>query len=505
VRDASAFGALRTPLGEGPALATALLFGLATPAFTTSGQAMWSTTGEVFCLCLALRLQLPGVPTRATLAAAGLALAAAFVCRPTALVPAGVLALLAFERSRRAIWLALPLGAGVLAASVLLFRTYGHPLGGYGLMNSGSAMWGGSVLTGLAGNLVSPSRGALLWFPHLLFVPLAWRYARHDESLRGPWLASLAISLFTLALAASYRVWWGGYSTGPRLLAEAAPFLAILLSPLAKAWSELGGVRLALAVATALAAATQVLSAYGAHAVAWNEEVRMSRRPEVLWSIRDSQLAAAWVPRWEPSREPAMVAAPAEIDGAPARWLRLDISPAANARYERDPFRKNAPDDGWSHYGRLEASAHLARTSLFRFLPRGAPNAATTCQRAGSVSIPVPRTTCRRIHAVLAAGATERGAGTPVIASWELVYADGALERLPLSLNADVWEYHPDRRSAPIDPSHLYRGGADDADALVKWSGEVGRPAVRLAALRLVNAEPASGAGVTVFAVTLER
>jgi hypothetical protein len=82
------FLGVRRRFGEGPALGAAVVFALATPALTTASQSLWSSTGEIFCLCLALFFVLPGEDSDAWAAAGGLAMAAAFLCRPTALIPA---------------------------------------------------------------------------------------------------------------------------------------------------------------------------------------------------------------------------------------------------------------------------------------------------------------------------------------------------------------------------------------------------------------------------------
>ena len=60
-----------------------------------------------------------------------------------------------------------------------------------GLMNGGAGMWSAGRLDGLAGTLLSPSRGAFPWMPFLVFVPLAFARTRGDLALRALWLASL--------------------------------------------------------------------------------------------------------------------------------------------------------------------------------------------------------------------------------------------------------------------------------------------------------------------------
>lgn len=292
------FLALRRRSGARVALAATALFALATPAFTTASQAMWSFTGEVFLLCLVLFLVFPSSAGDLRPLAAGLAGGAAFLCRPTALIPAGLVLLVLAARSRRqAILYGAALAASTACAAVWLRSLYGHALGGYGLMNSGR-MWGlCSFLEGLAGSLVSPSRGLLVHAPWLLLVPLGCAALRADRELRAWWLASLATLLSVLALVASYVKWWGGASLGPRLFTETSPFLALLALPLLERWGTLGPRRrIAFAAAAAFAVATQLLGAYDPRVSDWNAVADPDVNRSALWSVRDSQLAAAWMP-----------------------------------------------------------------------------------------------------------------------------------------------------------------------------------------------------------------
>lgn len=284
------------------ALGAAGVFALATPAFTTAGQALFPATGEVFALCLALCL-LPSSPAAspARAAGSGLAVALAFLCRPTALLAgAGLLVLVALRRKGEARAFAAAAAAGVALSAGGLLALYGHPLGGYGLVNLEPAMWTRDLAGGLAGVLASPSRG-LLWFcPFLLVLPAAFFATRSDSALRRLWLVSLAVASTEVLLTGSYAKWWGGHGIGPRILVQVSPFLALLLAPLftraASRPPRACGLLLALA-----AAATQLRTAYLPSPLDWNTVVDVDRRPGILWSLVDSQLAAIWRPGWRPS------------------------------------------------------------------------------------------------------------------------------------------------------------------------------------------------------------
>lgn len=282
-----------------PSLAATAVLALATPAFTTAGQALFPATGAVFALCLALALLLSDEGSRGRTAAAGLAIGLAFLCRPTAALAAVPLtALLSARRKGEAAPFALAGAASVALGSAWLAGLYGHPLGGWGIVNLREGMWGDPA-AGLAGVLLSPSRGLLWHFPYLVLLPAAWRSTRGDLPLRRLWLAALAALAATLLLTASYGKWWGGHGIGPRLLAEAAPWMALLVLPL------LGGAarpapRLAAIALCAASAVTQLLGAFRPAVLDWNTVVDVDRNPDVLWSLGDSQLAATWLPSWKP-------------------------------------------------------------------------------------------------------------------------------------------------------------------------------------------------------------
>jgi hypothetical protein len=277
--------------GDGAALAAAAVFALATPVPANAAQALWSFTGEIFCLALALFLALRARPLPAW---AGAAAGFAFACRPTALLGAAAIgaALLATNR-RAAARYAAGLGAVLATVAGVQLSLYGHPLGAYGAMNTGRRMFNADFGAGLAGVLASPSRGLLAFCPWVLLLPLG--LARRKESPAGlfAWtLAGLGAAAATVCLAASHVKWWGGWSLGPRLTTEAAPFLALAAIPIVVSGRR--PLRAAFLALAAFAAVTQLLLAYAPGAREWDPLVLDPVGPRALWRWRDAQLAAAW-------------------------------------------------------------------------------------------------------------------------------------------------------------------------------------------------------------------
>jgi hypothetical protein len=276
--------------GDAEALGASAIFALASPLQPGAAQSLWSATGETFALCVALWLLLRRHTFPAT---AGLALAAAFACRPTAVVPTlTVLAVLAGTDRRSLLRCAAAFAGGAALVVGVQLGLYGHPLGAYGSLNTAGAAFNTHVASSFVGVLASPSRGLLVFCPWVLLVPFGLRSAwKTDRTLFGWIAASLAATLGIVLLASVHVMWWGGWSLGPRLTTEAAPFLALACIPLVRTRTP---IRPALLALVAFAAVTQFLLAYNPAASEWNGQVFDRVGLRSLWYWERGQLAAAW-------------------------------------------------------------------------------------------------------------------------------------------------------------------------------------------------------------------
>ena len=290
------FFAVAGSFGRRAAWGTSSVLALATSLLTCAAQSMWSLTGELFCTSLALMFLMPGKGGRRSPAAAGATMAGAFLCRPTALVSLFVLGVLAWREGRReAVRYGLTAVVGIAAILFWQLRVFGNAFGAYGAIGAGEGMWGGMIPSSFVGTLLSPSRGVLVWHPWLLLLPFAAMNVR-PGSLREWWRGSAAVLFLTWLLASLLTRWWGGGCLGPRYFTGVAPFLALLTAPL---WtSDSRRLRAALVATVTFASVTQLLAAYNPKVADWSFLVNVDDHPRVLWSVRDSQLAAAWWPRW---------------------------------------------------------------------------------------------------------------------------------------------------------------------------------------------------------------
>lgn len=156
-----------------------------------------------------------------------------------------------------------------------------------------------SIATALPAILISPSRGLFIFVPALIFV--FYLLIRYWTTIPYARLAILSLSIVTIqtVLVALWPVWWGGYSYGPRLLADAIPWLALLaiLGCAARLRSANNAKfsRAEIATALSLLALSIAINGRGAISVAtatWNVEVDIDRHPERVWNWSNPQFMA---------------------------------------------------------------------------------------------------------------------------------------------------------------------------------------------------------------------
>src|SRR6202000_3120944 len=88
----------------------------------------------------------------------------------------------------------------------------------------------GGAIVALAGELISPNRGLLIYTPIVLFsIVGAIRAARIQtrDAARLVWLAGASVVL--LLGYAFYPLWFGGWTYGPRFLTDTMPVACLLL------------------------------------------------------------------------------------------------------------------------------------------------------------------------------------------------------------------------------------------------------------------------------------
>jgi hypothetical protein len=214
------------------AVGVAGLFAFATSMVSTVSRALWTHAPAVLFAVIGLYLLQVFVDNGRLWAAAasGAALGVGYFVRPTMLVPLGVFLIAITLRQRRA-GLAFAAGAAVpVLATLAVFVTQIHrPLSTYYSLRRGVPM-ASQFFPGLAGNLVSPSRGLFVWSPFLLVaVPAAWRAIRRPKQDLVATVCVVVIVLHWIS-SSTLRPWWAGWSVGPRLFSDVLPFMMVLVA-----------------------------------------------------------------------------------------------------------------------------------------------------------------------------------------------------------------------------------------------------------------------------------
>lgn len=215
-------------LNERWSLIIAVGFAFGTQVWSTASRAMWSHTWEIVLgggvVYLLLRAERLGTSVKPALL--GTLLGWMYFVRPTGAVAViGVSAYVALFHRRDLACLVL-VGLGWFAAfTAESLMVTGSSLPVY--YGNSDFSWRYSLI-GIPVDLISPSRGLLVYVPAVLF--LGWtllRYWRLIEAKRLAFLA-LAVSGGLLLMVSSYAVWWGGECYGARYMTDALPWLVLL-------------------------------------------------------------------------------------------------------------------------------------------------------------------------------------------------------------------------------------------------------------------------------------
>jgi hypothetical protein len=167
------------------------------------------------------------------------------------------------------------------------------------LQKTGDAnVWQTPLVTGLAGLLLSPSRGLLVFSPILGFafagVYLAWTRSEWKR-IRPLSIAALII----LLVEAKHFDWWGGWSFGYRHIVDLTIVFALFLIPIAKWIHERKPARFAYAALLAWSVAVQFVGAFAYDVTGWNarptesgvkQDIDKREWRDRLWSIDDNEI-----------------------------------------------------------------------------------------------------------------------------------------------------------------------------------------------------------------------
>jgi MFS family permease len=297
---AMAFALTRRRVGTAAAMWIAIGFGFGTGLWSSVSQTLWQQETSTAALVAAvLVLSSKDASLRRSLVF-GLLVGYAGWARPqVAPLVAGLLALAAVRWRARAVG-ALIACAGLTAIAVAInVRWFGHVLGAapafealHPAVHAVSGSLGRHPVVAAAGLLVSPSRGVFIFSP-IVAVAIAGLFETDPEHA---WTdrALAAVVAVQIAAYASYSVWWGGHTFGPRYMLDVLPLLLPLAASGVRWLARRPIARVAAAACLAWSVAVAGLGAFVYPADRWNTSpADVDRFHARLWDWRDTQLRRA--------------------------------------------------------------------------------------------------------------------------------------------------------------------------------------------------------------------
>lgn len=294
------FFALRRVTLEKTAWFIAVIYAFGTSSFSTSSQALWQHGAVQLFLTLTIYCIVKGLEVPRFSAYSGFALGCMVISRPLNLIVTFPVVIYMVHKQRDQL-------VGFILAGVpplLLFIVYnafyfGSPFTtGFGgavvtpsaVISTQLSLFTTPLFAGIAGVLVSPGRGLLVYSPVFVFsmvgMIVAWREPKY---LYLRYLSFVPILLFIVV--SKWIGWWGGDCYGPRLLADVTPILCFLLYPAVDYYKGKKVVKYAIIALAALSIGMHTIGA-GRDRVAgektWTAHYEIGRHPERLWSWRDS-------------------------------------------------------------------------------------------------------------------------------------------------------------------------------------------------------------------------
>jgi hypothetical protein len=294
-------------------LGLAIIGGFCTPILSTASRTLWSHTwlitllsASIYMLCRTIRQsRAPNILLFAS------CVAGIYFVRPTGSIAILCISVLTYVYMRERFVPYMLIGMGWALVFVLLSKAvYGTLLPPYYALHGTllppyydvNKFSGSKFLEALAGNMVSPSRGWLIYTPCLLLLGFLPRsMPRVKEKL----LLVICIgAMFLQWLVVSYFPhWWGGSCYGPRLMTDVVPwmFLAFVIATAAYLERPLHGhprwlMRISMTLTLAFTLFVNVGGAYGTSSIDWNglptSSNRVDDHPDRLWDWRHPQFFA---------------------------------------------------------------------------------------------------------------------------------------------------------------------------------------------------------------------
>ena len=227
----------------------ACILAFCTSSWSTASRALWQHGPSMLLLVSVLYLLIQAERCERHQALyirlSGLLLAFSFLVRPTNCISIVICSLYILVHYRKHFlpYCLYGVSIGVLFCCYSL-SVYHAILPPYYL--KGSQLSGGfsfSLVEGLAGTLISPSRGVFIFSPILFFSFYGIFLKMRAKEMKGFDYGLLAIVVLHWIVSSAHPHWWGGHSYGPRYFTEMMPFLLYFIFPVFAHIPKLCGMR----------------------------------------------------------------------------------------------------------------------------------------------------------------------------------------------------------------------------------------------------------------------
>ncbi len=274
------------------AYATAFVFAFGTQAWGIASRTMWMQTPSILCLALALLYALRIAESPRWSFALGAVLALGYFVRPTNAVLFVVFAIWMLV-VHRAMLARFAVGAAVVVSAFAVANVvlYGQLLQPY--FRASRLDITSTAIQALLGNLVSPSRGIFVFVPVTILAALGFRLRAKRGTLTSLDVAVVATLVGHWISVSCFWNWTGGWSYGPRFMADVVPLMMWFFPPILEALA-LSRNALLIGLATlviALSVGIQARGAFIERTATWNWEPRFLD-PARVWDWTDPQFLA---------------------------------------------------------------------------------------------------------------------------------------------------------------------------------------------------------------------
>ncbi len=285
-------------VGAWSALLLAAAFWFGTSFASTGATALWSHDFGAVLSLATLLLLVKALQSRARswVLWSGVLAAVAWIIRPQLLIlTLGIVLLLALRWRRGLPAFIVPWAAVAASFAVFSKATMGTWLPAYYLPQR---LEGGAFWEALAGTMISPGRGMLVFTPLLLIGLLLWaNWPSRTWDERG--LALRGFGWFALQWVAVARFphWWGGWGYGPRLLMDALPGLLLGTAVLWPRTLRTAVAKVTVAGFILLAAGSvwihTVQGLYNPYTRLWYIQPSIDESPDIVWDWTYPQFMAS--------------------------------------------------------------------------------------------------------------------------------------------------------------------------------------------------------------------